>query len=89
MFINQPSFRIDTIREGVTNKTLVGQLEGNRKAQSSICSRCEIVDSCKACVGARVLENGALSHPSTTMCHFLYNNYFFGVNELVESIRHE
>jgi len=89
MFINQPSFRIGTISEGVTNIALVGQLEGNRKAQSSICSRCEIVDSCKACVGARVLENGTLSHPSTTMCHFLYNNYFFGVNELVESIRHE
>ena len=73
----------------MTNTALITQLETNRKAHSEICERCAIVDSCKACVGASVLENGTVSRPSTTMCRFLNNNYFLGVNELIESIRHE
>ncbi len=89
MFINKPEFRIGTINKGVTNTALITQLETNRKAHSEICERCAIVDSCKACVGASVLENGTVSRPSTTMCRFLNNNYFLGVNELIESIRHE
>ncbi|WKR22089.1 radical SAM/SPASM domain-containing protein [Actinomyces israelii] len=87
MLINRSGYRLGTIRDGVTNSALVADLEANRKSCSTVCSRCPIKDVCKSCIGASVIENGSVSRPSRSMCEFLQNNYFFGVNELIESIK--
>lgn len=87
MFVNKKDYCMGTIRDGVTNSALVADLEANRKSCSMVCSRCPVKDICNSCIGARVIENGSISRPSRPMCEFFKNNYFFGVNELVETIK--
>lgn len=86
MFINNEDFLLGDTINGITNFSLLEEIENNTKNKNKRCVSCPVKDTCNMCIGANYIENGDIHEPARTACAFHRNGYFKGVSQLVEDI---